>query len=1093
MNTRISRTLQAVRLNVTSASTKFYFVFICITFFSALLYVIFINKLDSIGLLQRTHTASVEPVEKYSYFLKQGTTYLASQLNYTVYENTHDEQAWENIRRQEIDAPLDSLRVLVAKNSLPEASLVFTSLKLSLYHYNKLIDEALYLNKQASLALAAKNYPNTDFIVAQASLQKKIREEINPQIKEIHAQLQDIIALNTVSKQRHQEEVQAHIYTFKIIILAILLGGGVTAFLLMRSLDLDLIGNRKALKTHMEKLQNSYEEILQSRQRVRDREARLKGVINNTQAGILAIDKQYAITVANNNVKQYLTFRGIEIETGSSIETLLENGLADWKPYIDKVFAGETLIQNTSDLQADIFTDTCFNPIRDEDGQVTGVAILIQDVSEQKRKENQIRQLLDIADLNTQQMQAQETILIDNLNEMQLSQEQLLLKEANLRALVNNTDDKIISIDTSYRIITCNTALQEYCSRFNIQVETGTDIRKIFTQIPESGWKPHFERAFSGEKFILSNIPGFLDESTILEISYNPIQGHRGRITGICLFMRDITQHVKAEHEKEKLYLNTQESAEELQAQQEELRQNLEELMSTQEELEKTQMILRVKEARLRALINNTPDAIFSLDTHFHVTVLNLEMKKLYEKRYAPIKEGDDFLKALTPAGKKQWATLLDRALGGEAFTSIWEDTADESIVYHELSFNPVKTDSEDIIGVSVFIKDITQRNKQELERQNLLEEAAEKEEELMSQQEVLRDNLQELMQVRDELESKEAQLSSQINAINKSNNILEFDLDGNIINANDNFLKLIQYTSEEIIGKNYQIFIAEEDLELPANLELWNKLKKGEFCTGEFRRLTKNANFLWIKATYNPVLNAQGKPYKIIKFAYDITDRVMDGIEKKRLYERISKDAEELRMQEEELRQNLEELKVTQEALVQQKEFIQDKEARLRALIDNTEDDIYAIDTSYKIIVLNKSVQTRYAKQGLSLQLGYNIFSIIPQGSTAYWKVNFDKAISGEKFSIVDQVTTKDGDVYFDVSLNPIRNDKNQVIGVSVLSRNINHYKMAEKENLQTIDILRKIQEKVASMNNDKEKEIESYKKKVEKLRSEMNGNIKP
>jgi PAS domain S-box-containing protein len=181
----------------------------------------------------------------------------------------------------------------------------------------------------------------------------------------------------------------------------------------------------------------------------------------------------------------------------------------------------------------------------------------------------------------------------------------------------------------------------------------------------------------------------------------------------------------------------------------------------------------------------------------------------------------------------------------------------------------------------------------------------------------------------------------------------------------------------------------------------------------------------------------------------------------------------------------------VTQEALVQQKEHIQEKEARLRALIDNTEDDIFAIDTKYMITILNKSVQARYAKQGLTLELGYNIFSIIPKTNTAYWKVNFDKALGGEKFSIVDQVITKDGEVFYDVSFNPIRNDRNQVIGVSVLSRNINQYKMAEKENLQTIDILRKIQDKVASMNSDREKEIEDYKKKVERLRKEMNGNV--
>jgi PAS domain S-box-containing protein len=467
-------------------------------------------------------------------------------------------------------------------------------------------------------------------------------------------------------------------------------------------------------------------------------------------------------------------------------------------------------------------------------------------------------------------------------------------------------------------------------------------------------------------------------------------------------------------------------------------------------------------------------------------------MKEVYQYRYTPISEGVNFLNSL-PAEKKQlWKEAFDRALQGELFVTTWEDTPFAEAVYHELSFNPVKTDHDEIIGVSVFIKDISERRKQELEKARLLREAEVREEELMAQKEMMRDNLYELMLTRDELEKKEAQLSSQIGAIDKSNNIVEFDLAGNILHANDNFLQLMHYSKEDLIGRNYRILIPDDEQDSENNNHLWNKLSKGEFYAGEFKRATKTGEEVWIKATYNPVQDVQGNTYKIIKFAFDVTDRVQDAIEKRHLYEKISLDAEELRMQEEELRQNLEELKVTQEALLQQKENIQDKEARLRALIDNTEDDIYAIDTNYTITILNKSIHKRYEKQGLALQVGYNIFSIIPAAATAYWKVNFDKAIGGEKFSIVDQVITKDGEVYFDVSLNPIKNDKNQVIGVSVLSRNINQYKLAEKENLQTIDVLRKIQERVASMNSDKESEIEEYKKKLELLKKEMNRKIK-
>jgi PAS domain S-box-containing protein len=1092
MITSATRVLQNIRLKISSISTRLYFVFLCIACFSIALYVMFVIKLDGIRHSQKLHAASHGPLQTYAFRLKQGTSYVASQFGYIAGQKSVTDSAWLEIRRQEILAPLDSLIKPVNEIHSAEADLILTSLKLSIYHYNKLLEETFFLHQQVSKAQSGKNFTDSLFIRSHTALQQKISAEINPQVREIHAQLQELFAISIRSQVKGLQAIDSDIWQFKLTFLFILLLGGSLAFLMIRRFKLDLLGKSQELKNYVAKLEASYEEIVQSRHRVREREARLKGVINNTNAGILAIDTAFNITVINNTVKEHFGSMGIHLEPGSNIETLLKSKVVDWKPFLEKALAGETLIQSAADPEAGVYTDTSYNPIKDEEGQIMGAAMLIQDVSEQKSRENQIRQLLEKADLNAQQMLVQENILLDNLTTVQQSQEQLLLKEANLSAVINNTNDKIISIDTQYTVITINSALKEYCASVNIDIDTGSDIRLMFSSFPESAWKPHFERAFMGERFVLENSPSFLKENCILEIAYNPILDNKSKITGVCLFIRDITQRVLVEQEKEKLYLTTQENAEELQAQQEELRQNLEELMSTQEELEKTQLTLRLKEARLRALINNTSDAIFSLDTQYTVTVLNQEMQKLYEHRYGSLKEGDPFLKGLPTDKKKQWSALLNRALAGEIFTFIWEDTIETEVIYHELSFNPVKTDTEEIIGVSVFIKDITQRNIQEMERQQMLLEAAEKEEELLAQQEVLRDNLQELMQVRDELESKEAQLSSQINAINKSNNILEFDLEGNIIGANDNFLKLTQYDKEEIIGKSYQVFIPEEELDLPANLELWESLKEGQFFTGEFKRITKHANFIWIKATYNPVLNAQGKPYKIIKFAYDISDRVMDGIEKKRLYERISKDAEELRMQEEELRQNLEELKVTQEALVQQKEFIQDKEARLRALIDNTEDDIYAIDTNYKIIVLNKSVQSRYAKQGLSLQIGYNIFSIIPETSTAYWKVNFDKAITGEKFSIVDQVATKDGDVYFDVSLNPIRNDKNQVIGVSVLSRNINQYKMAEKENLQTIDILRKIQEKVASMNNDKEKEIETYKKKVEKLRSEMNGNNK-
>jgi PAS domain S-box-containing protein len=772
---------------------------------------------------------------------------------------------------------------------------------------------------------------------------------------------------------------------------------------------------------------------------------------------------------------------------------MFESGNTLWKKPFERAFHGETITVTATQQLAtgDIFTETHYHPIRENSGAIQGVAVFVQNVTSRNHTESQLEKLLAEANLKTEEMKAQESVLLDTLAEIQQSQDALQQKEAHLSAVINNTDDKIVAIDTNYTITFINSSLTDECASKGIFLKEGSDYRKIFEGVDEKEWKPNYERAFAGEKFVLHQVQNLLNEG-VLEVAFNPVKNKKGLVTGICIFVHDVTPQVKAEQQLQKSYAIEQEANEELQAQQEELRQNLEELMSTQEELEKTQHILRLKEARLRALINNTGDAIFSVDTQYNITVINQVMNELYRLRYSTAGEGVNFLQYLPEDKKHMWKKCFDKALQGNQFVVTWEDTPHSDNIYHELSFNPVKTDTHDIVGVSVFIKDITERRRQELEKSKLLREAEEREEELMAQGEMMRDNLYELMITRDELEKKEAQLSSQMTAINKSNNIIEFDLQGKILHANDSFLQLVGYSKEELTGKDYRILIPEDEQDLETNMYLWSKLSQGEFCAGEYRRVKKTGEAVWIKATYNPVCDEHGKPYKIVKFAFDITDRVQDSIEKKGLYEKISLDAEELRMQEEELRQNLEELKITQEVLLQQKEHIQDKEARLRALIDNTEDDIYAIDTNYAITILNKAIKTRYEKQGLTLQTGYNIFSTIPAAATAYWKVNFDKAIAGEKFSIVDQVITKDGEVYYDVSLNPIRNDRNQVIGVSVLSRNINQYKMAEKENLQTIDVLRKIQERVASMSSDKEGEIEEYKRKVEKLKSEMNKKIK-
>ncbi|MEO0337496.1 MAG: PAS domain S-box protein, partial [Pseudomonadota bacterium] len=121
----------------------------------------------------------------------------------------------------------------------------------------------------------------------------------------------------------------------------------------------------------------------------------------------------------------------------------------------------------------------------------------------------------------------------------------------------------------------------------------------------------------------------------------------------------------------------------------------------------------------------------------------------------------------------------------------------------------------------------------------------------------------------------KSAEHESKINAISKSQAVIEFHLDGTIITANENFLGAVQYSLEEIQGQHHRIFCDKEYVKSDEYKEFWQNLAKGQFASGEFKRFAKNGDEIWINASYNPVFDADGKPYKVVKFASDITEQV--------------------------------------------------------------------------------------------------------------------------------------------------------------------------------------------------------------------------
>ena len=178
-----------------------------------------------------------------------------------------------------------------------------------------------------------------------------------------------------------------------------------------------------------------------------------------------------------------------------------------------------------------------------------------------------------------------------------------------------------------------------------------------------------------------------------------------------------------------------------------------------------------------------------------------------------------------------------------------------------------------------------------------------------------IRSFLDALAKTRREQEDEAANYRGQIEAINRSQMMIEFGMDGMILRANDNYLRVFGLTQEDVEGKDHSIFVTEAYRQSDAYEEFWKMLRDGEFHVGLFRRVDKEGNEVWIEASYNPILSVDGIPLKVVKFATNATERV-----------KVESD-------------------------------LKDAESRTRAILDSVLDTIITLDGKGKILSINPAV----------------------------------------------------------------------------------------------------------------------------------------
>src|SRR5450432_81949 len=281
---------------------------------------------------------------------------------------------------------------------------------------------------------------------------------------------------------------------------------------------------------------------------------------------------------------------------------------------------------------------------------------------------------------------------------------------------------------------------------------------------------------------------------------------------------------------------------------------------------------------------------------------------------------------------------------------------------------------------------------------------------------EALQNSLKEVSEYRNALQK-------QSQAISRANAIIEFDLEGNILTANDNFLNLFGYSLQEIKGKHHRIILKEGQLNTNEYKTFWEHLKKGEFHIGEFERKSKGGQTIWIQGSYNLIYDVENKLVKVFKIVTDITDR-------KKLEDEIKQFNQEL---EQKIKERTEELLKSQQLY--------------KNLLDNMNEGFIVDNISGNITFANKEFLKIFglAEGDLSNLVHEDYFA--PEYHEMLRSMH-KRRVAGDQVPGVFEYEglRKDGKrIWLWVHVNPVI-ENGTVIGTQSLIRDITELKNAEK-----------------------------------------------
>jgi PAS domain S-box-containing protein len=154
-----------------------------------------------------------------------------------------------------------------------------------------------------------------------------------------------------------------------------------------------------------------------------------------------------------------------------------------------------------------------------------------------------------------------------------------------------------------------------------------------------------------------------------------------------------------------------------------------------------------------------------------------------------------------------------------------------------------------------------------------LLEESQEMTEQMRAQEEEMRQNMEELQATQEEMQRSQSETESTLNAIHSSLAVVEYNPDGEIIKVNNNFLEMVGYAQDEVVGENHRIFVSKEEKTGEEYRQFWKDRAAGYPKKGTYKRVNRRGEVITLRSSYSPIKNRAGEVVKVMEIAYEVKD----------------------------------------------------------------------------------------------------------------------------------------------------------------------------------------------------------------------------